>query len=339
MNYMNNNNSSNSTIPNAVNTNISYTGPIAKIDDIDNEENEEVEKLNPQKREYPNFCFDYDSDDDEIIMKIKRPNKRGCTPGIIPYDVLFEICINSYHKPPNILLNQPPSICDEEENDQNLLQNFNSTQSCPFTIHSKFLHGSDLYGSTNSAADGLSRSYSSAQVFQVQLRNRGNMDFSNITDIFRDSFFKHGEYNTGIILNEKKLVKRIAVGYGDEQELIKSKSIADQYANLQVQIQNGLKWIKVDDQLKIVVPQIDKIINQVISTYHDSALAGHWSAVKTGELIKRNFYWYGMGKDISDYCSKCKVCLSATDSHKKTMGLYQPTTVPARCFAEITITK
>ncbi|KAN0038079.1 hypothetical protein ACTA71_000251 [Dictyostelium dimigraforme] len=36
-----------------------------------------------------------------------------------------------------------------------------------------------------------------------------------------------------------------------------------------------------------------------------------------------------MGKDINDYY-KCKVCLSATDSHKKAMRLYFPTVVSLR---------
>ncbi|KAM9983313.1 hypothetical protein ACTFIZ_007632 [Dictyostelium cf. discoideum] len=159
------------------------------------------------------------------------------------------------------------------------------------------------------------------------------MDFSQITN--KSSFCDNNYFNTGIVLDELKVVKEIAKGYDQEAQLIKSSSISDQYNNLNVIHQNGIKWIKIDNELKIIVSQIDEVIQLVISSYHDSALAGHWSIRKTTELVKRNFFWYGMVEDINHYCKSCKVCLCATDAHQKTMGLYLPSKVPVRCFMEI----
>ncbi|KAM9984515.1 hypothetical protein ACTFIZ_007512 [Dictyostelium cf. discoideum] len=68
----------------------------------------------------------------------------------------------------------------------------------------------------------------------------------------------------------------------------------------------------IDSELKIIVPQVDEVIQLVISSYHDSALTGHWSVRKTTELVKRNFYWYGMVENITHYCKSCKVYLCTT---------------------------
>ncbi|KAM9994415.1 hypothetical protein ACTFIZ_007574 [Dictyostelium cf. discoideum] len=132
-----------------------------------------------------------------------------------------------------------------------------------------------------------------------------------------------------------KVVKEISKGYEQEAQHIKSNSISDQYNKLDVIYQKAIKWVMIDSGVKIIVPQVDEVIQLVISCYHDSALTGHWSVRKTTELVKWNFYWYGMVEDITHYCKSCKVYLCTTDAHQKTMGLYIPSKVPVKCFMEI----
>ncbi|KAM9985682.1 hypothetical protein ACTFIZ_012334 [Dictyostelium cf. discoideum] len=139
------------------------------------------------------------------------------------------------------------------------------------------------------------------QVFQIQLRYRSKLEFSQIKEDLNKSFYGYDQYNTGVVLSEMKLVKEIVKGCKVESELINNKEIKDQYDDLVVIYQNGLEWTRKENQLKIIAPQVDKVTQVVIETYHDSALAGHWSVIKTSELIKRNFYWDGMTSDITQY--------------------------------------
>ncbi|KAM9950954.1 hypothetical protein ACTFIT_012386 [Dictyostelium discoideum] len=92
------------------------------------------------------------------------------------------------------------------------------------------------------------------------------MDFSQITNSLKNSFCDKNYFNTGIILDEMKIVKEISKGYELEAKLIKSETINDQYKSLSITYQNGIEWIKIED-----------VIQLVISSYHDSAIAGHWS--------------------------------------------------------------
>ncbi|KAN0025535.1 hypothetical protein ACTFIU_001812 [Dictyostelium citrinum] len=98
----------------------------------EDDENEELEKLSKsKKRGNPYYCYD-----SENSLKVKRANKTGRRTHCIipPYDVIFEVCINSSDDcpfgSPNILLN-PPSICDDQEYDEEtLIQNYYPTQIC-----------------------------------------------------------------------------------------------------------------------------------------------------------------------------------------------------------------
>ena len=49
--------------------------------------------------------------------------------------------------------------------------------------------------------------------------------------------------------------------------------------------------------------------NKVMQQYHDNPLAGHLGFSKTLAVIKRNYYWRSMNKDVQEYCSSCEKCL------------------------------
>lgn len=48
--------------------------------------------------------------------------------------------------------------------------------------------------------------------------------------------------------------------------------------------------------------------NQVICRAHDSPVASHGGICKTLELLRRNFYWPGMVRDVRKYIQNCEVC-------------------------------
>jgi hypothetical protein len=44
----------------------------------------------------------------------------------------------------------------------------------------------------------------------------------------------------------------------------------------------------------ILVPTDETLRGQVISVFHDNPESGHFEALKTAELVSRDFYWPGM---------------------------------------------
>ena len=57
---------------------------------------------------------------------------------------------------------------------------------------------------------------------------------------------------------------------------------------------------------QLVVPS--KFRPLVLSTAHDSPVAGHFSHRKTSDKIFHKFFWPGAGADIKRYCRSCSVC-------------------------------
>ena len=56
----------------------------------------------------------------------------------------------------------------------------------------------------------------------------------------------------------------------------------------------------------LVAPQTMK--TKVMWTYHNAKMSGHQGPERTILLIKSNFYWKNMNKDITEYCNRCIPC-------------------------------
>ena len=55
----------------------------------------------------------------------------------------------------------------------------------------------------------------------------------------------------------------------------------------------------------------------VISKCHNAITAGHFYYWKTLHLVKRNFVWPGMTKDVQNYCKCCEICATRKKAGKK----------------------
>lgn len=64
-------------------------------------------------------------------------------------------------------------------------------------------------------------------------------------------------------------------------------------------IQDGLAWVGT----KLHVPKSQRL--QIMNTCHDSKAAGHFRFVKTLHLIKRQFWWPSLQKDIESPVCIC----------------------------------
>lgn len=62
--------------------------------------------------------------------------------------------------------------------------------------------------------------------------------------------------------------------------------------------------------------------------------AGHFGFVKTLYLVKCQFWWLCMKRDIENYMASCPVCTSAKRCSGKTPGLLQPVTSPIAPWRE-----
>jgi hypothetical protein len=57
---------------------------------------------------------------------------------------------------------------------------------------------------------------------------------------------------------------------------------------------------------KLVVPQ--KLTRSVIELHHDKVFAGHQGVKQTRDLIKLNYFWPNMDRDIETYIKQCDSC-------------------------------
>lgn len=81
--------------------------------------------------------------------------------------------------------------------------------------------------------------------------------------------------------------------------------------------QDGLPWVGA----KIYVLASQRL--KVTQLCHDTKQAGHFGFVKTLHLIKRQFWWPSLKKDIKSYVSNCPICALAKQRQGKTPGPFQ----------------
>lgn len=58
-----------------------------------------------------------------------------------------------------------------------------------------------------------------------------------------------------------------------------------------------------------------RLRKNTISRAHDTPLTSHGGMTKTLDLLRRNFFWPGMVKDVRDYIRKCGICKTTKASN------------------------
>ncbi|XP_047997557.1 uncharacterized protein LOC125235150 [Leguminivora glycinivorella] len=82
------------------------------------------------------------------------------------------------------------------------------------------------------------------------------------------------------------------------------------------------------EEAQLVVPQHEYA--NVLATYHDHPLAGHYGIEKTYQRIARRYYWKGMRKYIESYVKNCLPCQRYKPTNLKPAGLLQTTALNQR---------
>ena len=86
-----------------------------------------------------------------------------------------------------------------------------------------------------------------------------------------------------------------------------------------------------DSSGRMYVPDDDSLRMHIISSHHNSPIAGHPGYQKTQELIERQYYWPGLALDVCSYVARCDRCARFKGSNTKLAGSaipLQPSTMP-----------
>ena len=82
---------------------------------------------------------------------------------------------------------------------------------------------------------------------------------------------------------------------------------------------------------RMYVPDDDSLRMHIISSHHDSPIAGHPGYQKTQELIEPQYYWPGLALDVCTHVAQCDHCAHFKGSNTKPAGSavpLQPSTMP-----------
>jgi hypothetical protein len=75
---------------------------------------------------------------------------------------------------------------------------------------------------------------------------------------------------------------------------------------------------------RLYIPDVPELRLSIMESEHDTKVAGHMGQDKTVEIIKRNFYWPSMVKDIEDFVRSCETCQRTKTPRHARYGLLHP---------------
>jgi transposase InsO family protein len=71
--------------------------------------------------------------------------------------------------------------------------------------------------------------------------------------------------------------------------------------------EDGLLYVGPDlEHAKLVIPE--KLRQPIIKAHHDKVFAGHQGMKRTRDLVKLNYFWPNMNRDIDNYVKQCDSC-------------------------------
>jgi hypothetical protein len=90
-----------------------------------------------------------------------------------------------------------------------------------------------------------------------------------------------------------------------------------------------------DFEWKVYVPagQVQKVLEEC----HASPLYPHFGIFKTLKLVKKTYYWPGIGKDVVDYVTRCETCKMIKSPNFINKLPLRPHSLPRRKFSVVAI--
>ncbi|KAG8474789.1 hypothetical protein CXB51_031478 [Gossypium anomalum] len=88
---------------------------------------------------------------------------------------------------------------------------------------------------------------------------------------------------------------------------------------------------------RLCVPRNAELISMILNEAHSSRMSLHPGSTKMYNDLRRQFWWHGMKRDISDFVSKCLICQQVKAEHQVPTGLLQPIMIPEWKWDRVTM--
>jgi hypothetical protein len=88
---------------------------------------------------------------------------------------------------------------------------------------------------------------------------------------------------------------------------------------------------------KIYVPNLGEMKNIVLREMHNVPYVGHPGYHKTIAVVRSQYFWPGMKKEVANYIAMCLECQKVKTKHRHPVGLLQPLPIPEWKWEVVTI--
>jgi hypothetical protein len=78
----------------------------------------------------------------------------------------------------------------------------------------------------------------------------------------------------------------------------------------------------------IYVPNSQELKNMILREMHNVPYAGHPGYQKTIAVVKSQYYWPGMKKEVADFIARCLECQKVKAEHRHPASFLQPLPIP-----------
>ena len=78
----------------------------------------------------------------------------------------------------------------------------------------------------------------------------------------------------------------------------------------------------------IYVPNSHELKNLILGEIHNVPYAGHLGYQKTIAVVKSQYYWPGMKKEVVDFIARCLECQKVKAEHRNPASFLQPLPIP-----------
>jgi len=85
------------------------------------------------------------------------------------------------------------------------------------------------------------------------------------------------------------------------------------------------------------VPNLQELNFFVLRDMYNVPYLGHPGCHKTIKVVKSQYYWSGMNKEVVDYTTKCLECQKLKDEHKHLASFLQPFPIPEQKWEVVTM--
>jgi hypothetical protein len=79
---------------------------------------------------------------------------------------------------------------------------------------------------------------------------------------------------------------------------------------------------------RFFVPNVQDLKRIILHEMHNAPYAGHPGYKKTITMVKSQYFWLGMKREIVEYIARCMECQKVKTEHRHPTGLLQPLPIP-----------